>query len=230
MSALLVTIAVAAVVFAVSEGDVLGWLSPAVVVALLLAVSATVAFASVESRHPDPLIRVNLLRLPSLRAGSMFTLLLGVERRRDAGSVNLLPAGATRLAADHRPGHGPPGSGWVPCWCVRRSAGIADRDAAVADADQRHGHARLPSADAPTCQRQLRQLRPSRQVSVDEQIQVALAVLKGELSVAEAARQHGGTGGTGSSTRARPGWTVRCPAPMVGSRRPSGGCATSASS
>ncbi len=46
-------------VFAVSEGDVLGWLSPAVVVALLLAVSATVAFASVESRHPDPLIRVN---------------------------------------------------------------------------------------------------------------------------------------------------------------------------
>jgi EmrB/QacA subfamily drug resistance transporter len=76
--ALLVTIAVAAVVFAVSEGDVSGWLSPAVVAALLLAVSAAVVFAFVESRHPDPLIRANLLRLPSLRAGSMLTLLLGV--------------------------------------------------------------------------------------------------------------------------------------------------------
>jgi predicted MFS family arabinose efflux permease len=46
--------------------------------ALLLAVSATVAFALVESRHPDPLIRPNLLRLPSLRTGSVLTLLLGV--------------------------------------------------------------------------------------------------------------------------------------------------------
>jgi hypothetical protein len=39
---------------------------------------ATVAFAFVESRQPDPLIRTKLLRLPSLRAGSMLTLLLGV--------------------------------------------------------------------------------------------------------------------------------------------------------
>jgi transposase-like protein len=51
-----------------------------------------------------------------------------------------------------------------------------------------------------------RQRKPSRQVSVDEQIQVVLAVLKGELSLAEAARRHGcprrrwATGGTGSST------------------------------
>jgi hypothetical protein len=61
-----------------------------------------------------------------------------------------------------------------------------------------------------------RQRKPSRQVSVDEQIQVVLAVLNGELSLAEAARRHGvafgeawATGGTGSSTRARPGWTRR---------------------
>jgi predicted MFS family arabinose efflux permease len=69
---------VAAVVFAVSQGSVLGWSSPAVSAALLLAVSATVGFAFVESRHPDPLIRANLLRLPSLRTGSVLTLLLGV--------------------------------------------------------------------------------------------------------------------------------------------------------
>jgi len=35
-----------------------------------------------------------------------------------------------------------------------------------------------------------RQQKPSRQVSVDEQIQVVLAVLKGELSLAEAARRY----------------------------------------
>ena len=34
-----------------------------------------------------------------------------------------------------------------------------------------------------------RSQKPSRQVSVDEQIQVVLAVLKGELSLAEAARR-----------------------------------------
>jgi hypothetical protein len=32
----------------------------------------------VESHHPDPLIRANLLRVPRLRAGSLLTLLLGV--------------------------------------------------------------------------------------------------------------------------------------------------------
>ncbi len=76
--ALLVTIAVAAVVFVVSQGSVLGWSSSAVAATLVLAVSATVGFAFVESRHPDPLIRANLLRLPSLRTGSVLTLLLGV--------------------------------------------------------------------------------------------------------------------------------------------------------
>jgi transposase-like protein len=48
--------------------------------------------------------------------------------------------------------------------------------------------------------------KPSRQVSVDKQTQVVLAVLKGELSLAEAARRHGvprrrwATGGTRSET------------------------------
>ncbi|MDT7643508.1 MAG: hypothetical protein QOC75_508 [Pseudonocardiales bacterium] len=76
--ALLITIAVAAVVFAVSQANDADWLSPAVVAALLVAVSATVAFAFVEKRQPDPLIRANLLRLPNLRTGSTLTLLLGV--------------------------------------------------------------------------------------------------------------------------------------------------------
>jgi EmrB/QacA subfamily drug resistance transporter len=74
--ALLVTTAVAAVVFAVSQANVLGWRYE--VAASLLGVSAAAAFALVERRHPDPLIQVSLLRLPRLRAGSGLTFLLGV--------------------------------------------------------------------------------------------------------------------------------------------------------
>jgi transposase len=48
-----------------------------------------------------------------------------------------------------------------------------------------------------------RQQKPSRQVSVDEQIQVVLAVLKGELSLAEAARRHGVSSATVGNWRDR---------------------------
>lgn len=49
-----------------------------------------------------------------------------------------------------------------------------------------------------------RQQKPSRQVSVDEQIQVVLAVLKGELSLAEAARRHGVSSPSKSTCSATP--------------------------
>jgi pimeloyl-ACP methyl ester carboxylesterase len=48
-----------------------------------------------------------------------------------------------------------------------------------------------------------RQRKPSRQASVDEQMQVVLAVLKGELSLAEAARRHGVTSATVGNWRDR---------------------------
>jgi transposase len=48
-----------------------------------------------------------------------------------------------------------------------------------------------------------RQQKPSRQVSVDERIQVVLAVLKGELSLAEAARRHGVSSATVGNWRDR---------------------------
>jgi transposase-like protein len=48
-----------------------------------------------------------------------------------------------------------------------------------------------------------RQQKPSRQVSVDEQIQVVLAGLKGELSLAEAARRHGVSSATVGNWRDR---------------------------
>jgi EmrB/QacA subfamily drug resistance transporter len=76
--ALLITGAVAALVFAVSQGYVLGWASPAVLGALVVAAAAGAAFAAVEKRHPEPLVRADLMRLPSLRKAGTMNLLLGL--------------------------------------------------------------------------------------------------------------------------------------------------------
>jgi EmrB/QacA subfamily drug resistance transporter len=76
--ALLITGAVAALVFAVSQVGVLGWASPAVLGALVLAAAAGTAFVAVERRHPEPLVRGDLLRLPGLRKGGTMNLLLGL--------------------------------------------------------------------------------------------------------------------------------------------------------
>jgi EmrB/QacA subfamily drug resistance transporter len=76
--ALLVTVAVAAAVFAVSQLDVLGWTSPVLLGALALAVVAAAGFAVVERHHPDPLVRADLLRMPGLRKASAMNLLLGL--------------------------------------------------------------------------------------------------------------------------------------------------------
>jgi EmrB/QacA subfamily drug resistance transporter len=76
--ALLITGTVAAVVFAVSQGNTLGWASPAVGGALLVAMAAAVGFLAVEARHPDPLVRIGLLRRPGVRRAYSLILLLGV--------------------------------------------------------------------------------------------------------------------------------------------------------
>jgi EmrB/QacA subfamily drug resistance transporter len=76
--ALLVTTAVATLVFAISEGGVLGWAAPAVLAALALAVAAAAAFRAVERRHRDPLVRGALLRTPGVLKASTMNLLLGL--------------------------------------------------------------------------------------------------------------------------------------------------------
>jgi len=76
--ALLITGAVAALVFAVSQGYVLGWASPAVLGALVAAAAAGAAFVAVERRHPQPLVRGDLVRRPSLRKAGTMNLLLGL--------------------------------------------------------------------------------------------------------------------------------------------------------
>ena len=76
--ALLITIAVTLIVFAVSQGVVLGWTSPLVIAAAVIAVLAVAGFVKAESRHPEPLIRLSLLHRPGLREGTTLTFLLGL--------------------------------------------------------------------------------------------------------------------------------------------------------
>ncbi len=76
--ALLITVAVTLVVFAVSQGVVLGWTSPLVIGAAVIAVVAAAIFAKAETGHPDPLIRLSLLRRKGLREGTTLTFLLGL--------------------------------------------------------------------------------------------------------------------------------------------------------
>ena len=76
--ALLITVAVALAVFAVSEGNAFGWLSPAVLAAAAVAIIAGAAFALAEARYPDPLIRLGMFRHAGLRRGSALALLMGL--------------------------------------------------------------------------------------------------------------------------------------------------------
>ena len=76
--ALLITGAVALVVFAVSQGVVLGWTSPLVIAAVIVAAAATALFLKAETRHPEPLIRPALLHRKGLRNGTTLAFLLGL--------------------------------------------------------------------------------------------------------------------------------------------------------
>jgi len=76
--ALLITGAVTLVVFAVSQGVVLGWTSPLVIAAVVVAAAATAAFMKAETRHPAPLIKPALLHRKGLRDGTTLAFLLGL--------------------------------------------------------------------------------------------------------------------------------------------------------
>ena len=76
--ALLITGAVTLVVFAVSQGVVLGWTSPLVIAATVVAAVATAVFMRAETRHPAPLIRPALLHRKGLRDGTTLAFLLGL--------------------------------------------------------------------------------------------------------------------------------------------------------
>ncbi len=74
---ILVTVAVALAVFAISEGPVLGWLRPLVLGAVVVAALASAGFVAVERTHADPLVNFRLLRRRGLHTAAVLTLLLG---------------------------------------------------------------------------------------------------------------------------------------------------------
>jgi EmrB/QacA subfamily drug resistance transporter len=76
--AVLITAAVALAVFGISQGEVLGWTSPLVLGAAVVAAVAAACFVVAETRHQDPLIRPRLLLRPGLRHGAELAFLLGV--------------------------------------------------------------------------------------------------------------------------------------------------------
>ncbi len=76
--ALLITSAVALVVFAVSQGVVLGWTSPLVIAAIVIAAAATAVFLKAETRHPEPLVRPTLLQRRGLRDATTLAFLMGL--------------------------------------------------------------------------------------------------------------------------------------------------------
>jgi EmrB/QacA subfamily drug resistance transporter len=95
--AVFITAAVAFLVFAVSQANLLGWVSPAILAALALFVISAAAFVLVERGHRDPLVRAELMRLPSLRTASTLNLLLGLW---NAGEMLVLSLYFQQVLAD----------------------------------------------------------------------------------------------------------------------------------
>src|SRR5665647_847160 len=95
--AVFITAAVAFLVFAVSQANVLGWVSPAILAALALFVISAAAFVLVERRHRDPLVPAELMRMPSLRTASTLNLLLGLW---NAGEMLVLSLYFQQVLAD----------------------------------------------------------------------------------------------------------------------------------
>ena len=74
---LLVTGAIASAVYGISEGPAAGWLSGQTVGALLVALALSWTFVVVERRHRFPLVRLGILRIPTLRAANLYTVMIG---------------------------------------------------------------------------------------------------------------------------------------------------------
>jgi EmrB/QacA subfamily drug resistance transporter len=79
LGVVLVTIAVAAVVLAISEGPNWGWTSPAVWGCLLGGVAVGVAFVRRSMHHPSPVLDLNLFRDPTFSLANGATLVYALS-------------------------------------------------------------------------------------------------------------------------------------------------------
>jgi EmrB/QacA subfamily drug resistance transporter len=76
--AVLITLAIAVLVFSVSEAGLVGLTSPEVLAGLALTGLAATAFLWVEHRHSDPLVPPRLLQVPTLRGAGALMCLVGL--------------------------------------------------------------------------------------------------------------------------------------------------------
>jgi EmrB/QacA subfamily drug resistance transporter len=76
--AVLITAAMVSLVFAVSQGDALGWASPTILAWFALSWVSALTFWFVERHHPDPLVGSDIMRLSSLRTAGALNLLVGL--------------------------------------------------------------------------------------------------------------------------------------------------------
>ncbi len=86
LGAVLITVGVALVVVAPTQGSARGWTSPQCVVPFVAGLCVLALFLFVERRHPDPLVRLGLFRSGMLRAANVVTLASGLL----SGSAYLL--------------------------------------------------------------------------------------------------------------------------------------------
>ncbi len=86
--ALLITGAIATIVYAVSEGPINGWLSGRTALAFVLAFVLITGFVAVEQRHHSPLVRLEILKIRQLAAANVFTIMLGAW---SAGELLVMP-------------------------------------------------------------------------------------------------------------------------------------------
>jgi EmrB/QacA subfamily drug resistance transporter len=77
LGALLVTAGITALVYAASEGPVSGWGSPRVLAPIAAAALLGTLFVIAERHHPQPLVRLGILRNQQLRWANVVTMLLG---------------------------------------------------------------------------------------------------------------------------------------------------------
>jgi EmrB/QacA subfamily drug resistance transporter len=86
VGALLITVGVASIVAAPAQAVAAGWTSRAFLLPLVVGVALLAAFLWVETRHPEPLVRLGLFRSRSLRAANVVSLFSGIS----SGSSYLL--------------------------------------------------------------------------------------------------------------------------------------------
>jgi EmrB/QacA subfamily drug resistance transporter len=123
IGAVLITFAMATLVFAVSQAGITGVGSASVLIPLALSALAAAAFLAAEQRRADPLVRPALLRVRGLRKASTLMLLLGSGTagrcsfsRSTSSRSCTFPRSRPAWRSPRRESSASPPACWAPGW------------------------------------------------------------------------------------------------------------------